>query len=125
MLDTNTYVAFKRGDRAVVQAIRQCEFIGVNATVVGELLAGFKAGSREETNRKEFNLFLNSPRVQTIAVDEETAEYYAKVFCDLKMKGRPIPTNDMWIAASAMQHGLWLASDDAHFGFIDGLLLLS
>jgi tRNA(fMet)-specific endonuclease VapC len=125
LLDTNAYVAFKRGDSAIVRVVRQCEFIGVNATVMGELLAGFKAGNREEANRKEFDLFLNSPRVQMIAVDDETAEYYAKVFCDLKMKGRPIPTNDMWIAASAMQHGLWLVSDDGHFGLIDGLLLLS
>jgi tRNA(fMet)-specific endonuclease VapC len=58
-----------------------------------------------------------------ISVDDETAEYYAKVFCDLKKKGQPIPTNDMWIAASAMQHGLWLLSGDEHFRIIDGLLL--
>jgi len=85
---------------------------------------GFRAGGKEEVNRRELNLFLESPRVQVLSMDEDTAEYYAKVFGDLKKKGRPIPTNDMWVAASAMQHGLWLASKDEHFQHVEGLLLL-
>jgi predicted nucleic acid-binding protein len=124
LLDTNSYVAFKRNEPAAVRSIRQSEFIGINATVLGELLSGFRAGSKEGANRKELNLFLESPRVQVLAIDEDTAEYYAKVFCDLKKKGRPIPTNDIWVAASAMQHGLWLVSKDEHFHEVEGLLLL-
>jgi tRNA(fMet)-specific endonuclease VapC len=124
LLDTNAYVDFKRNEPAVVRLIRQCETIGINATVLGELLSGFKGGSKEEVNRKELNLFLDSPRVQIFPIDDDTAEYYANVFCDLKKKGLPIPTNDMWVAASAMQHGLWLASKDEHFHHVEGLLLL-
>jgi tRNA(fMet)-specific endonuclease VapC len=55
--------------------------------------------------------------------DEGTAEFYAQVFADLKQKGRPIPTNDLWLAASAMQYGLALATYDDHFNSISGLLL--
>ncbi len=125
LLDTNSYVAFKRNEPVAVSSIRQAELIGINVTVLGELLAGFRAGGKEEVNRKELNLFLESARVQVLSMDDDTAEYYAKVFCDLKKKGRPIPTNDMWVAASAMQHGLWLATKDEHFHDVEGLLLLA
>jgi tRNA(fMet)-specific endonuclease VapC len=56
------------------------------------------------------------------AVPIKTADYYAKIFHDLRGKGRPIPSNDMWIAATAMQNGLWLATYDGHFKHIEGLL---
>lgn len=125
LMDTNTYVGFKRNEDAAQRIIRQSEFIGINVTVLGELLAGFRAGSKEGINRKELDVFLDSPRVHILVVDDDTAEFYAKVFHDLKKKGTPIPTNDMWIAASAMQHGLWLASSDEHFRYIEGLMLLA
>ena len=95
LLDTDIYVAFKRNDPMVIHFIRQSEIIAINATVLGELLAGFKAGSKEDVNRKELNLFIDSPRVQVLALDDDTAEYYANIFVDLKKKGKPIPTNDM------------------------------
>jgi predicted nucleic acid-binding protein len=56
-------------------------------------------------------------------LDEDTAEFYAKIYWDLKKKGKPIPTNDMWVAASAMRHALSLFTFDDHFTFIDGLML--
>ena len=74
-------------------------------------------------NRNELDQFLDSPRVYTIAIDDETAEFYAQIFSELRLKGRPIPSNDLWIAASALQHGLALASYDEHFSHISGLLL--
>lgn len=58
-----------------------------------------------------------------MAVDETTAEFYAQVFFELRQKGRPIPSNDLWLAASALQHGLALATYDDHFSAISGLLL--
>jgi predicted nucleic acid-binding protein len=61
--------------------------------------------------------------VDQIAVNDETAEYYAKIFSDLKSRGLPIPSNDLWIAASALQHGLALYTLDVHFQKINGLLL--
>lgn len=74
-------------------------------------------------NKYDIILFFDSPRVDLLSVDEGTAEFYAQVFADLKQKGRPIPTNDLWLAASTMQHGLALATYDDHFNSISGLLL--
>jgi tRNA(fMet)-specific endonuclease VapC len=97
----------------------------VNIVVLGELLAGFRCGTREAENRQELEQFLNSPRVEILSIDEETADFYATVFRALKDKGRPIPSNDLWIAASTLRHGLALATLDEHFRNIDGLLLTS
>ena len=123
-IDTNVYAAFKRGDPDVVKLLRGAEFIAVSSIVMGELLAGFRCGKRTEKNRQELEQFLTSPRVHLAGVDEETAEFYAVIFEQLRRKGQPIPTNDLWIAASAVQLGLGLATMDAHFRCIDGLVLV-
>ena len=123
LLDTNVYAAFKRNDQLTIDLVRRSEFIGVSVVVLGELLAGFKCGTREGQNRLELDQFLDSPRVSVLQLDEETSEFYGAIFADLKCKGRPIPSNDIWIAASALQHGLALASNDEHFRFVSGLLL--
>ena len=124
-IDTNVYTAFKCDDQAVIEAFRNCDLIGVDITVVAELFSGFILGGKEKKNREELEGFLNSPRVELLPHDLETAEYYALIVRRLKAKGRPIPTNDIWIAASAMKHGLALYSYDTHFQDIEGLLLLS
>lgn len=123
LIDTNAYAAFKKNDTDAVNTLKTVEYIGVNIIVLGELLGGFIGGAREAKNRKELDQFLDSPRVYLVQVDEETAEYYARVYWDLKRKGRPIPTNDLWVAASAMRHGLALFTYDKHFDNIDGLIL--
>ena len=123
LLDTNIYVAFKRSRKEVLEVLQHVDYIGINSIVFGELLAGFKGGNREAQNRQGLEEFLNSPRVDLLSVNEETAEYYAKIFWDLKTRGTPIPNNDLWIAASAMQHGLALYTLDVHFQNINGLLL--
>ena len=124
-IDTNVYISFKANDERVVEAFRNCDFIGVDITVIAELFSGFSLGGKEKRNRQELEAFLNSPRVEMLLHDLETAEYYALIVRRLKAKGRPIPTNDIWIAANAMKHGLALYSFDGHFGQIEGLLLLS
>lgn len=85
-------------------------------------MAGFAAGTREVRNRTEPKQFLSSPRVRIHPINELTAEYYARLYGLLRRKGHPIPTNDLWIAATALQYGLALYSYDAHFGEIDGLI---
>ena len=122
IIDTNGYAAFKNGNEDAVEIIRIAEQIGVCAIVLGELLAGFIIGSREQKNRKELSDFLRSPRVSILVADNETAEYYARIFSKLKQKGQPIPTNDLWIGAIAMQHGYGVFTFDKHFGSIDNLL---
>jgi tRNA(fMet)-specific endonuclease VapC len=121
LLDTNAYAAFKRNTAEAVEVLRHAPLIHLNSVVLGELLSGFAAGTREAQNRQELNLFLNSARVKLLAVDENTADHYAAVYRDLRRKGRPIPTNNTWIAASALQHGLALFTFDAHFRAVDGL----
>ena len=123
-IDTNIYTSFKCNDPSVVEAFRDCDFIGVDIAVVAELFSGFSLGSKERKNRQELETFLNSPRVELLLHDLETAEYYTLIVKRLKAKGRPIPTNDIWIAANAMKRGLALYSFDSHFKEIEGLLLL-
>lgn len=125
LLDTNMYVAFKRGDGDVVELLRLADEITLSSTILGELLAGFAAGRREAENREELASFLDSPRVRVVDVDAATADRYARVFALLRRKGRPISTNDLWIAASALQHGYLLASRDQHFAAIEGLASVS
>ena len=122
LIDTNVYSAFKGNIEEVVNVFRMVEHIGINTTVLGELYSGFKLGTKEEQNMAELNQFLDSPRVFLYTVDEETAEIYAEIFKTLRQNGTPIPTNDIWIAATAMQYGLALYSLDKHFELIPGIL---
>ncbi len=77
-IDTNGYTAFKRGDPAVVGVLRHAPEIFVGTTVLGELLAGFAAGSRENANRVELTRFLESPRVKQVSCGPATADLYAR-----------------------------------------------
>ena len=122
LLDTNAYAAFKRGAPDAVEIIRHVPLIGISSIVLGELLGGFAAGTRETANRQELEQFLDSDRVRLFFVDDGTAEFYATVYQSLKRKGHPIPTNDMWIAATALQHGLAVFSYDSHFQAVDGVV---
>ena len=122
LFDTNAYAAFKRGDKSALAIVRLAEALAMSSVVIGELLSGFAAGRREAENRLELSAFLSSPRVTVLKVDLDTADYYARVYLLLRHKGRPIPTNDLWIAATALQHGFALFSFDGHFAEIDGLL---
>ena len=123
-MDTNIYTSFKVNDPSVVEAFRDCDLIGVDITVIAELFSGFSLGAKEKKNRQELEAFLNSPRVEVLLHDLETADYYALIVKRLKAKGRPIPTNDIWIAANAMKHGLALYSYDSYFEEIEGLPLV-
>jgi predicted nucleic acid-binding protein len=88
---------------------------------VGELLAGFRLGSRYRQNARELAEFLADPAVSSVGTDNTTADRYARLVVQLRRRGRPIPTNDIWIAAQALQTGADLISFDAHFGEVDGV----
>lgn len=120
-LDTNAYTAFKRGDEQIVAVLQHAPVIIVCITVLGELLGGFAAGQQESRNRSELTQFLNTPRVKFVPGTTATADLYALVYSALRRKGQPIPTNDLWIAASSLEHGAALLTLDAHFQNIDGL----
>jgi len=122
LLDTSAYSLMKRGHPGAAEAVRSAEFIGVTAIVLGELLSGFATGQREARNRQELTAFLDSPRVQLLPMGFETAERFALIQRVLRDSGKPIPTNDMWIAASAMEHGLRLVTADVHYKAIPMIL---
>lgn len=124
LIDTNIYSAAFRGDVEVRQLLRQRRRIGISVISAGELLNGFKGGNREAQNRKQFAVFLNSSLVHLYSIDFETAELYASISNDLRQNGTPVPTNDIWRAAIAIQNSLELVTKDKHFGYISGLQLL-
>jgi tRNA(fMet)-specific endonuclease VapC len=125
LIDTNIYSYALRGDDGVVEVLRKSEQIGISVISIGELLSGFKGGGREKKNREELEIFLDSPRVVVYPVDEDTSEFYAEIINNLREIGKPVPTNDVWIAAIAFQNGLKLYTKDIHFKTIPGLSLVS
>ncbi len=124
LIDTNVFSLAMKGEGSVVTALRKIDLIGFSTISIGELFSGFKGGSRETRNREELNLFLDSPRVVVHSIDEGTADFYASVLNDLRAAGTPIPTNDIWIAAVAFQHGYKIYSKDNHFNLVPGLVQL-
>ncbi len=115
ILDTSAYSAFKRGNLDAVAFLRKIPEILVPIIVLGELWSGFEFGRKRETNRYELDAFLSSPRVSVVQITLETAERYAVIYSFLRRNGRPIPTNDLWIAAMMMEHGATLLTADVHF----------
>ena len=114
-LDTVAYSHFKRGEPKMVALIDSAEWIGMPATVLGELFAGFEGGKQKSRNIAELDKFLSAPVVEILAVDRRTAEIFGAMVAALSLRGRPIPTNDIWIAAAAVQSGARLITCDAHF----------
>ncbi len=123
LLDTSAYSAFMRGHPEVKNAIQLAEEISVTPVVIGELLAGFLRGKSRRKNERELEGFLASPRVRTLDVDAETSERYAVIVSGLREAGTPTPTNDIWIASSAMQHGLRLLTTDAHYRIVGQVIV--
>lgn len=123
LLDTSGYSELHLGNEAVLEVIRHATTVSVPSIVLGELHSGFKAGTRLQENRERLAKFLAKQTVRVLNVTEATALRYAEVNYYLRVKGKPIPTNDVWIAALALEHGLHLLALDAHFREIPMLLL--
>jgi len=114
-LDTVAYSHFKRGEPRIVALLDSAEWIGVPAVVLGELFAGFERGKQKSKNISELEKFLSAPVVEILPVDRRTAEIFGAMVAELRLRGRPIPTNDIWIAATAAQAAATLVTWDAHF----------
>ena len=124
LLDSSAYSHLKRGEQRIAEIVRGSEEILLSTIVIGELLYGFRKGSRLERNLHELRGFLSSPYVTVMTVSFTTADRYARIAASLRAKGRPIPANDIWIAAHALEAGAELVSYDRHFEQIDGLALV-
>jgi tRNA(fMet)-specific endonuclease VapC len=123
-LDSNRYADFCRGEARAVETLRAADEIWLPLVVLGELRAGFAHGSRRSDNEKILARFLNASRVRVVIPDEQTTHFYADVYAGLRKAGRPIPTNDLWIAALVLQHDLVLFARDSHFDHVPRLARL-
>ncbi len=122
LIDTNAYTALMSGDARIADVLSKSEIVFLSSIVIGELCDGFRGGSKYRENNVILHRFREKPRTLSIPVTESTAEWFAEIKQMLRKKGRPIPINDVWIAASCMEHGARLLSFDNHFEHIDGLL---
>jgi tRNA(fMet)-specific endonuclease VapC len=119
LLDTNIVIALFAQDSAVVEHLDEVEEVFIPSIVLGELYFGARKSRRVKENLARIDEFAVSNVV--LGCDTETARYYGEIKNALREKGRPIPENDVWVAAIALQYDLILISRDAHFGEIDHL----
>jgi tRNA(fMet)-specific endonuclease VapC len=122
LLDTSAYVGFKLGVDKVIDLVAGADHIFFSAVVLGELMFGFRNGSRFKENMEDLDLFLQHDAVETALIGRITADRYSRIASQLRKQGTPIPTNDIWIAAQTMEHGAELITSDKHFEKISGLV---
>jgi tRNA(fMet)-specific endonuclease VapC len=121
LLDTNAYAKYLRGDQRVLGALAGAGLIYMSVFVLGELSAGFRYGSMEKANRRTLEAFLGKPVVRVLEATRETADYFGLIKSSLKKAGQPLPVNDVWIAAHALETGSVLVTYDTHFAAVPGL----
>lgn len=114
-LDTSAYSNFRRGSEEVATLLDQAELVGVSTIALGELRTGFLLGGRRQRNEAELAAFLDHPAVEVLRVDSETSHHYAEIVIELRKAGTPLPTNDVWIAATAARNGATVLTCDDHF----------
>ena len=122
MLDTSAYVGFKRNAVETVEMIVRAELILFSPVVLGELMFGFRNGTRFKENMDDLYSFLEHEAVELVQIGKITSDRYSRIAAQLKRHGNPIPTNDIWIAAQTMEHGAELITSDEHFERINGLV---
>ena len=123
LIDTSAYSLFRRGHGEIVDEISAAMEIVFSPVVLAELRAGFIVGSRRQQNEQVLTSFLQSQGVRVIEIDAATSFYYAEINLHLHRSGLPIPHNDLWIAASAMQHGLQILTADSHFRHVPQVIV--
>jgi len=123
LLDTNAYVRFLRGDEKVMGCLARADTVYMSVFVLGELFAGFKAGSKEKGNKQLLERFLLKPTVSVLDATMDTADIFGFIMASLRKSGTPIPINDVWIAAQCLETGSLLVTYDNHFAQIPGLRL--
>jgi tRNA(fMet)-specific endonuclease VapC len=121
--DSNAFIALLRGDEGVVELFDAASEVVLSVVVLGELAYGAMNSRLVEENLARLAEIASTCRLAP--VDEQVAREYARVRVALKRKGRPIPENDIWIAATALSLGGEVLTDDTHFREVEGLVLQS
>lgn len=114
-IDTSAYSNFRRGNEEMATLLDRAELVGVSTIALGELRTGFLLGSKRQRNEMELDAFLDSSVVEVLPVDSETSRHYAEIVAELRKAGTPVPTNDIWIAATAARNGVTVLTCDDHF----------
>jgi tRNA(fMet)-specific endonuclease VapC len=120
-LDTNRLTDLFRGDADLGPFLGTCDEVWIPFVVLGELKAGFSGGTRQVRNEALLAALMARDTVATVFASRETTEHYARLFTQLKRAGTPVPDNDLWIAAIALEHDLVLVTRDRHFDKIPQL----
>jgi tRNA(fMet)-specific endonuclease VapC len=120
-LDTNRLTDLFQGDADLADRLGCCEEVRIPLVVLAEIKAGFYGGMQQDRNAALLQSLLAKPTVAILFPGRETAEYYARLFVQLKRAGTPVPANDLWIAALALEHDLGLITRDQHFDRIPQL----
>jgi tRNA(fMet)-specific endonuclease VapC len=121
-LDTNRLTDLFQGDAELADRLGECDEVWIPLIALAEMKAGFLGGSQQYRNEGLLRTFLSKPTVGILLPARETAEHYARLFVQLKRAGTPIPDNDLWIAALALEHDLQLLTRDRHFERVPQLL---
>ncbi|EKD52340.1 MAG: PilT protein-like protein [uncultured bacterium] len=124
LIDTNIYSDAMRGVERAARILQTADQVLLSPVVIAELYSGFRQGQREQQNRDQLRQFLSVPRVTMLSITESTADHYSYLFSFLRKRGTPVPTNDIWIAASVLENGAKLATTDKHFRKIPGIQLI-
>ncbi len=124
MVDTSAYAGLMRGHSGVVSALGRATVALVPSIVLGELHGGFVLGSRRAANEQALSEFLAEPFVRVAPVTQEVALRYGELWASLRRAGTPLPINDVWIAAVALDAGATVLSFDTDFERVPGLALL-
>jgi tRNA(fMet)-specific endonuclease VapC len=114
-IDTNRLTDLLRGDARLAERLGACDEVWVPLMVLAEMKAGFHGGNQRHRNEALLQRFLAKATVSVLLPGRETAEHYARIFVQLKRAGTPVPDNDLWIAALALEHDLTLITRDRHF----------
>ncbi|WP_244913234.1 type II toxin-antitoxin system VapC family toxin [Phormidesmis priestleyi] len=119
MLDTNIIIALFADEAAVKNNLAQANEVFIPSIAIGELCYGARKSGRFQANLARIDELVASSTV--LGCDTETARQYGEVKNKLRLKGRPLPENDIWIATLASQHNLILVTRDAHFQEVENL----
>ncbi|MEM7549323.1 MAG: type II toxin-antitoxin system VapC family toxin [Bacteroidota bacterium] len=120
-MDTNAYSNLLKGNNDILETISSAEIIYMSVIVLGELQAGFKGGNSEKKNLEILKRFIEKSTVSVIHVTEETTVIFSEIRQKLKIRGTPIPINDIWIAAHTVETASVIITFDHHFDLVEGL----
>lgn len=122
-IDTCAYSRLMLGDPSLQLLMEESDLLVVPVIVLGELHSGFERGSRTAENEERLHTFLETPSVRIQDITWDIARRYSLLVNALRDAGTPLPTNDIWIAATALELGARLLTYDAHFNQVAGLIV--